>query len=129
MAQVKVYGRYDCLKPIQVQMSDIIHSCIVDAMELPKDKKFHRFFCMQAEDFIYPVDRSEKYTIIEISMFEGRSIAVKKELIHLLIGRINNHLGIGKADIEITIFETPKCNWGIRGFTGDELQLNYRVNI
>ncbi|APF21976.1 putative transglutaminase-like protein [Clostridium butyricum] len=32
-------------------------------------------------------------------------------------------------DVEITIFETPNYNWGIRGVPGDELGLNYKVNV
>ena len=32
-------------------------------------------------------------------------------------------------DVEITIFETPKENWGIRVENADELQLNYKVNV
>ena len=36
---------------------------------------------------------------------------------------------IDKNDLEITILETPKHNWGIRGLPGDELQLNYKVKI
>ena len=32
-------------------------------------------------------------------------------------------------DIEITIFETPRHNWGIRGLPGDELTLTYNVNV
>jgi len=128
MAQVKIYGLNAVLKPIQSQFSDLIHSCIVDAMDLPKDKKFHRFFLMNPEDFIYPADRSEKYTVIEISMFEGRSVEVKKKLIRLIFERVGM-LGISNNDIEITIYETPKSNWGIRGLPGDELILNYKVDI
>jgi hypothetical protein len=32
-------------------------------------------------------------------------------------------------DLEITIFETPRANWGIRGKPGDELALGYRVDV
>lgn len=84
---------------------------------------------MDQEDFIYADGRSEAYTIIEISIFEGRTIEAKKQLISLLFQRINDLLGISPQDLEITIFETPKQNWGIRGVPGDELQLNYKVNI
>lgn len=128
MAQVKIYGLRDSLKPIQLQLSDIIHSCLVKSMDLPIEKKFQRFICLEREDFIYPKDRSEKYIIIEISMFEGRSIEVKKKLIKLIIEKIPV-LGISKNDIEITIFETPRHSWGIRGLPGDELLLNYKVDI
>jgi hypothetical protein len=31
--------------------------------------------------------------------------------------------------IEITLFETPRENWGIRGLPGDELSLNYKVQV
>lgn len=39
------------------------------------------------------------------------------------------NLDISPQDVEVTIFETPKHNWGIRGLPGDELALNYKVNI
>lgn len=102
---------------------------MVDALEYPLDKKFHRFFPMEKEDFYFASERTESYTIIEISMFEGRTIQAKKQLVKLLFERINNKLNISPQDVEITIFETPKHNWGIRGLPGDELALNYKVNI
>jgi len=128
MAQVKIFGLNHALKPIQTPLSDIIHSCLVDSLNLPENKRFHRFFHMNKEDFIYPEDRSEKYTIIEISMFEGRSMDTKKKLIQLIFERFTK-IGIEANDIEITIYETPKSNWGIRGLPGDELNLNYKVDI
>ncbi|WP_226002789.1 tautomerase family protein [Paenibacillus sp. BJ-4] len=129
MAQIKIYGLKEALNPIKEQLSEVIHSAVVDAFKYPADKRFHRFFPMSQEDFIFAHDRSEAYTIIEISMFEGRSTEAKKQLIKLLFQRITDHLGIAPQDLEITIFETPKQNWGIRGVPGDELQLNYKVNI
>ncbi|MBE0337210.1 tautomerase family protein [Paenibacillus terrae] len=128
MAQIKIYGIKEALNPIKEQLSDVIHSAVVDAFQYPPDKRFHRFFPMNQEDFIFAHDRSEAYTIIEISVFEGRTTEAKKHLIQLLFQRIND-LGIAPQDLEITIFETPKQNWGIRGVPGDELQLNYKVNI
>ncbi|OXL81778.1 4-oxalocrotonate tautomerase [Paenibacillus sp. SSG-1] len=128
MAQIKIFGLRSALKPIQGAFSDVLHACAVEALQLPQDKRFHRFFFMDQEDFIYPGDRTDKYTIIEISMFEGRSAAAKKQLIQLLFEKIPA-LGIGVSDLEITIFETPKANWGIRGLPGDELHLNYRVDV
>lgn len=128
MAQVKIYGTISSLKPIQRQFSDLIHSCLVDSLELPDHKRFHRFILLPEEDFLYPSDRSERYTIIEISMFEGRSVEAKKKLIRLIFER-SLTLGFDVNDIEITIFETPKHHWGIRGLPGDELNLNYKVDI
>jgi len=129
VGQIKIFGLASELNKYKATMSEIIHSCIVDSFQFPADKKFHRFFPMKKEDFYFAPERSEKYTIIEISIFEGRSTDAKKELIRLLFKRLKEQLGIDNNDIEITIFETPKHNWGIRGLPGDELELNYKVNV
>ena len=35
MAQVKIYGIREHLNPIKTQLSEVIHSCVVDALEFP----------------------------------------------------------------------------------------------
>lgn len=129
MAQIKIYGLKNHITACRTQLSDTIHACVVEALQYPPDKRFHRFFLLEPEDFVYPADRSEQYTIIEISMFEGRSDEAKKQLIRVLFARLQSEVGIAPQDVEITIFETPRQNWGIRGQPGDELGLNYRVDV
>ena len=129
MGQVEIFGLASELNKNKSKMSDVLHSCIVDAFKFPADKKFHRFFPMDADNFVFPASRTSKYTVIEVSLFEGRSIEAKKELIRLIYKRFEEQLDIVANDIEITLFETPKCNWGIRGLPGDELELNYKVNV
>ncbi|MFN6518202.1 MAG: tautomerase family protein [Nostoc sp. CreGUA01] len=129
MTQIKVYGLADKLNPIKTELSNIIHTCVIEILQLTPEKRFHRFFPCEKSDFYYPHDRSENYLIVEISMFEGRSVETKKQLILLLIQNIHEKLNISIYDIEITIFETPKHNWGIRGLPGDELILNYKVEL
>ena len=84
MAQIKIYGMKEHLNQVKATLSDIIHSCVVDALHYPQDKRAHRFFGLEQDDFYYPAGRTDKYIIIEISMFEGRSIEAKKRLIRLL---------------------------------------------
>ena len=129
MAQIKIYGLKAHLNPIKAQLSDVIHSCVVEALQYPVDKRAHRFFPLEVEDFYYPAGRSEHYIIIEIAMIEGRTVETKKRLIRLLFERINRDLAISLQDIEICILEAPKCNWGFRGKTGDEVELNYTIEV
>jgi phenylpyruvate tautomerase PptA (4-oxalocrotonate tautomerase family) len=129
MGQVKVFGLKKNISPIQQELSALIHSCLIDAFKIPQNKKFQRFILLDKNEFYFPEDRTENYIIIEISIFEGRSDAAKKNLIHLLFTRVSDELNISTQDIEITIFETPKSNWGIRGMSGDELSLNYKVEV
>lgn len=129
MAQIKIYGLKASLDPIKARLSDTVHACVMEALAFPKDKRAHRFFGLEKEDFFYPSDRSGKYTILEISMFEGRSIEAKKHLIRLLFQRIEAEIGIPVQDLEITITETPRHNWGFRELLGDEAGLNYKVEV
>lgn len=129
MTQIKIYGYRHHLEPIQKKMSDVLHACVVDTLQYPPDKRFHRFIKLDDGDFYYGSGRTEQYTIIEISLFEGRSISVKKALIHSIFQRFENELNISPNDVEITIFETPRHNWGIRGKAGDELDLDYKVEV
>ena len=129
MSQIKIYGLGTHLGPIRQRLSDAIHACVVEALQYPPDKRAHRFFPLQREDFYYPPGRTERYTILEISMFEGRTVETKKRLLRLLYERLERDCAIGPQDLEITIFETPRHNWGIRGLPGDELSLEYRVEV
>ncbi len=127
MVQITIYGRREHLDRVRTELSATIHASAGDALALPASKRFHRFIGLNAADFLYPEDRSDQYTIIEISMFEGRSAETKKALIRNLFARIEAQCGIAPHDVEITIFETPRHNWGIRGLPADELTLDYRV--
>lgn len=129
MAQIKIYGEHDHLRSIRSALSDVIHATNRRVLGLPEDKRFHRFIALDAEDFLHPPDRSAAYTIIEISMFEGRDPDTKKALLKALMENISRDLALSPQDIEITLFETPKANWAIRGKTGDELALNYKVEV
>ncbi len=129
MAQIKIYGIDTQLNPIKKQLSDTIHSCVVEALQFPVDKRFHRFFPMKAEDIYYPDNRSHAYTIIEIMMIEGRTKETKKKLIALLFERIRAEIGIQAVDIEILIQEAPAYHFGFRGMSGDEMLLDYKVEV
>lgn len=79
--------------------------------------------------FYYLDGRSPRYTIVEISTFEGRSVEAKKRLFRLLFERTRGELGMEPADLEVMITETPRHEWGIRGKPGDELGLDYGVEV
>ncbi len=129
MGQVKIYGLKSSLETKRESISRAIHDAVMSALEYPPEKKFHRFIALGNDDFVYPEDRSENYIIIEISMFEGRSTEAKKSLIRELYSNIEAQCKISAQDVEITIFETLKQNWGIRGLPGDELKLGYKVEV
>ena len=129
MVQVKIYGLEANIIPNRPALSDAIHTSLTEAIGTPEQKRFQRFIILEPENFVFPDDRTDSYTIIEISMFEGRSIEAKKNLIRLLYQKIEEAVGITSQDLEITLTETPKSNWGVRGVPGDELNLDYKIDV
>jgi phenylpyruvate tautomerase PptA (4-oxalocrotonate tautomerase family) len=129
MGQIKIFGIREELHPVREKLSDILHDCVVEAFQYPREKRAHRFIYIEEDSFFYFEGRTKKHTIIEISIFEGRTVEAKKKLHRLLFERFEKELGILPMDLEITIFETPMHNWGIRGKSADELVLNYKVNV
>lgn len=124
MAQLKVYGRRDVWAGRQRELSDILHECVREAWGLPEDKRFHRFILLDEADLVCP-QRSENYLIIEVVCFTGRSDDAKRALIR----KIYEKSPVAVDDVEITIIEMPKINWGIRGVPADELALPYKVEV
>ena len=62
-------------------------------------------------------------------MIAGRTVTTKKNLIKMLFKEIHEQLHISTTDIEIVILESPASNWGFRGMTGDEVSLNYKIEV
>lgn len=129
MPQIKIYGLRTNLKDIKSKLSDVIHKCVVESLSYPKDKRAHRFINLEKEDFYYPEGRTDAYIIIEIIMITGRKVDTKKKLIRMLFKEIHEQLNISTTDIEISIIESRASNCGFRGMTGDEVSLNYKIEI
>ncbi|NJM62309.1 MAG: tautomerase family protein [Oscillatoriales cyanobacterium RU_3_3] len=129
MPQTKIYGHREFIQQYRQTISDSIHACTIEALSYPPDKRFQRFISLEDEDFIYPGDRTNQYLVIEISLFAGRSIEAKKNLMRLIYQKLNDALNIAPNDIEIILYEVPPHNWGVRGVPGDELNLNYKIQV
>ncbi|MFD2028858.1 tautomerase family protein [Promicromonospora aerolata] len=127
MAQIKVYGNRSVWGERRAEISDALHEALVRTWQLPEDKRFHRFLLLDDGDLIAP--RSGDYLVVEIVCFSGRSRKAKRALIAVLYDDVAPRLGLAVHDLEVVILESPKENWGIRGMSGDELMLNYRVDV
>lgn len=130
MPQAKIYGIREHLVPIRDQLSEAVNESISVAFQFPRERRLQRFFPMDKADFIYPPhERSERYTIIEISTFQGRSKEVLKQLVREMYTRIPEATGLEPRDIDIIVTEQPRHAWGLMGEPGDEINLTYKVAI
>jgi phenylpyruvate tautomerase PptA (4-oxalocrotonate tautomerase family) len=130
LPQAKIYGIRDQLVPVREALSEALNEAISVGLVFPRERRLQRFFPMDPADFIYPAhERSDRYTIIEIETFEGRSKEVLKTLVREIYARVPPATGIEPRDLDVIITQQPKHAWGLMGECGDELKLTYKVEI
>lgn len=130
MPQAKIYGIREHIVKHRAAISEAVNEAIADAFKFPRERRLQRFFPMDKEDFLYPAhERSERYTIIEISTFEGRSTEVLKDLVRQITARVTAATGMAGRDVDVIITQQPRHAWGLMGEPGDEIKLSYKVDI
>lgn len=59
---------------------EAVYQAQLEALQVPPDDRHIRILEHPAEYFHAPPDKSENYTLVEISLFAGRSIDAKRAL-------------------------------------------------
>ncbi len=100
-----------------------------EALGLPEHDRQIRYVEHRPEHFQVPPGRTDNYTLVEISLFAGRSLDAKRALYQAIVRRLGA-LGIESGDVFIVLHEIPLENWGIRGgIPASEADLGFRVDI
>lgn len=101
-----------------------VHEALVTALGIPDDDRLQRLYELNKDCF--ENTQSDKFTIIELTFFPGRSKDMKrsafKEIVRLLCEKLN----MIPSDIMITINEPPLDNWCLRGEQACELGIKYK---
>jgi phenylpyruvate tautomerase PptA (4-oxalocrotonate tautomerase family) len=107
---------------------EAVHAAMVEAIRIPETDRCLRLQSFDPADF--PVtSQSENFTLVEIDLFSGRSLAAKKALYQAVVRRLGT-LGIAAADIRVVLRDVPPDNWGIRGGqAASEVNLGFEVNV
>jgi phenylpyruvate tautomerase PptA (4-oxalocrotonate tautomerase family) len=114
-------------KDTLVKMRDLIMDAVVESLKLPDDDRNIRITEYKKDLF----GMKKPYEIIiEITLFSGRTKAIKKTLFYTIVDRLYNDLNIEKDKVFIVLNEQPLENWGVRGgIPADEIKLDFNVNI
>jgi len=109
---------------------DGIHNALVASLKIPADDRNQRLYELPVEDFERPGNKSADFTIIEITLFKGRSLEAKKQLYAGIVANLSKDPGIAGNDIVIVLNEPPLENWGIRGGKpASETDLGFNINV
>jgi hypothetical protein len=108
---------------------DAVHSALREALKIPEADRTLRLTEHPASHFAVPPGRGEKFTLVEVTMFSGRSLGAKRTLYQAIVRNLAA-LGVPALDIKITLIETPPENWGVRGgMPASEIDLGFKIDV
>jgi phenylpyruvate tautomerase PptA (4-oxalocrotonate tautomerase family) len=108
---------------------EAVHAAMVEAIRIPEHDRTLRLIEHDPADFSTPPGRGDKYTLIEITLFDGRSLPAKRKLYQTIVRNLEA-LGIPPRDVKIALIEVPMENWGVRGGqVASEVDLGFEIKV
>lgn len=94
---------------------DAVHVALENAIQIENWDRFQRLYEIEDDLFERSKNKTDKFTMIEITMFPGRTKEQKSKLYKEIVKELNERLGIEPTDIFIVINEPANENWGLAG--------------
>lgn len=111
------------------RLIDAVHDALVETLKIPAGDRVLVLDEYAAENFAIPPGRSERYTVVEITLFAGRTVETKKACYQAIVRNLGA-VGIEPLDTRIVLREEPRENWGIRGGqAASEVTLAFKVEV
>src|SRR5258708_13292063 len=95
---------------------DAVRAALSEALQVPPDDPTVRLAEYAREQFSvpYPDRHSDRYTLIEVTMFAGRSMDTKRRLYQAIVDRLAA-LDVPASDVLIVLHESPLETWPLNG--------------
>jgi phenylpyruvate tautomerase PptA (4-oxalocrotonate tautomerase family) len=115
--------------PDPAAVIDAVQSALREALKIPEWDRTLRLIEHLPSHFAVPPGRGEKFTLVEVTMFSGRSTAAKRTLYQAIVRNLGA-LDVPPLDIKIALIETPPENWGLRGgIPASEIDLGFKIDV
>ena len=129
MPDVLVEVRGEWLKGCKADFLEAIEDGIVAALRTPKRDKILRLIEHSPENFSIPRWASEQFIHIEIKLFRGRSLDLKRALYSAIVKNLEP-FGVPPNDVKIILLEVSPSDVGMRGGRAScDLDLGYQIAI
>ena len=105
-----------------------VYLALREALKVPEDDRQVRYIEYKPEHFAVAPGKSENYTLVEITMFPGRSLDAKRKLYQAIVRRFGE-LCIEPVDVMVVLQEPPMENWGLKGVPASEVDLGFNLKV
>ena len=94
---------------------EAVHVALVNAIQIEDWDRFQRLYEIDNELFERSENKTDKFTMIELTMFQGRTKEQKAKIYEEIVKQLHERLGIEATDVFIVINEPSNENWGLAG--------------
>lgn len=109
---------------------DGVHAALVEAFKILDHDRIQRLYELEKDDFEISPTKTDNFTLIELTVFKGRSYEAKKNLYAAIVRNLAKSPGIDGKDIFIVINEPPLENWGVQGgIPASEADLGFKIDV
>lgn len=115
----------------EIQIIEAVQAALVDGFKIPEGDRCVRLIVHEPHRFIAlsRLAQPERYTLVTISAFLGRSLEAKRNLYQGIVTRLEP-LGIPPDHVKIVLHEVPRENWGLQGGKpASEIELNFKIEV
>ncbi|HLV77952.1 MAG TPA: tautomerase family protein [Marinobacter sp.] len=115
----------------EIQIIEAVHAALVDGFKIPEGDRCVRLVTHEPHRFIAlsRLTQPERYTVITISAFAGRSLDAKRNLYRAIVENLEP-LGIPRDHTKIILNEVAMDNWGLGGGRpASEIEWNFKINV
>jgi phenylpyruvate tautomerase PptA (4-oxalocrotonate tautomerase family) len=129
MPLVKIETRRGLAPATKKALLDGAHQALVECFKIPDHDRAQRFVEYGPEDFEIPGNRGERFAIVTLTVFAGRSVDTKRALYRNIVDRFET-AGIPRTDVLVVLQEVPTENWGLRGgIAGCDIDIGFKINV
>jgi phenylpyruvate tautomerase PptA (4-oxalocrotonate tautomerase family) len=111
-----------------VRIIDAVHAALVEGLKIPDRTITIRFIAHEGHRFTADGRRDERFILITIDLFSGRSIEAKQRLYAAMVKNLAE-FDIPCDHVKVLLREAPRENWGIGGVPASAISLGYEIEV
>ena len=128
MPSTRIETRAGWIRGRHADVIEAVQRALVDGLLIPPEDRHVRIMEYPAETMAVPTDRGPQSTLVEISMFSGRSIDAKRRL-HAALHREFAAFGLGPRDLKVLIHDEPRENWSVGGTAFSDVEIGFKTDV
>ena len=128
MPSTRIETRLGWLGDRHAALIAAVQRALVESIRIPEADRSIRVLEYPEHAFAAAPHKGPNFTIIEISMFSGRSHDAKRRLYAALVQAFAG-FGVPADDLKVIIHDVTQENWGLGGKSAADIELGFKVEV